>query len=105
MSLLDVGRREVLILNRLVELIAEDKAIEDTMYHLHRALNSGRIDLDRFIRVSSIDLYSYVPYQCPHIDRPNIGTRTVYETSTDREDQRGITNWREVPCVTHIIPM
>ena len=39
--------------NRLVDLIAEDKAIEDTMYHLHRALNSGRIDLDRFIRVGA----------------------------------------------------
>lgn len=39
---------------RLVDLIAEDKAIEDTMYHLHRALNSGRIDLDRFIRVGAM---------------------------------------------------
>lgn len=31
--------------------MAEDNAIEDTMYHLHRALNAGRIDLDRFIKV------------------------------------------------------
>lgn len=37
---------------RLVDLVAEDNAIEDTMYHLHRALNAGRIDLDRFIKVS-----------------------------------------------------
>ncbi|ELU44729.1 vps23 core domain-containing protein [Rhizoctonia solani AG-1 IA] len=77
-----------IVYNQLVDLIAEDKAIEDTMYHLHRALNSGRIDLERFIRVNC----------------PNIGTRAVYETSIDREDQRGITNWREVPCVTHNIP-
>ena len=37
---------------RLVNLVAEDNAIEDTMYYLHRALNSGRIDLERFLRVS-----------------------------------------------------
>lgn len=36
---------------RLIELVAEDNAIEDTMYHLHKALNTGRIDLDRFIKV------------------------------------------------------
>jgi ESCRT-I complex subunit TSG101 len=36
---------------RLVDLVAEDSAIEDTIYHLHRALNAGRIDLDRFLRV------------------------------------------------------
>lgn len=39
-------------LNRLINLIADDNAIEDTIYHLHRALNVGRIDLDRFLRVS-----------------------------------------------------
>jgi Vps23 core domain len=36
---------------RLINLIAEDNAIEDTIYHLHRALNAGRIDLDKFLRV------------------------------------------------------
>ena len=36
---------------RLINLVAEDNAIEDTIYHLHRALNSGRIDLERFLRV------------------------------------------------------
>ncbi|GLB34989.1 putative UEV-domain-containing protein [Lyophyllum shimeji] len=36
--------------NQLISLVAEDNAIEDTIYHLHRALNSGRIDLDRFLR-------------------------------------------------------
>jgi len=39
---------------RLIDLIAEDNAIEDTMYHLHRALNAGRIDLERFLRVNLI---------------------------------------------------
>jgi hypothetical protein len=36
---------------RLIDLVAEDNAIEDTIYHLHRGLNAGRIDLDRFIKV------------------------------------------------------
>ncbi|CAE6516780.1 unnamed protein product [Rhizoctonia solani] len=43
-----------IVYNQLVDLIAEDKAIEDTIYHLHRALNSGRIDLDKFIRTVRI---------------------------------------------------
>lgn len=39
--------------DRLFELVAEDNAIEDTIYHLHRALNAGRIDLEKFLRVSA----------------------------------------------------
>ncbi|KAF9653087.1 UEV-domain-containing protein [Thelephora ganbajun] len=41
-----------IVYNQLVDLIAEDNAIEDTMYHLHRALNAGRIDLERFLRTT-----------------------------------------------------
>jgi hypothetical protein len=37
--------------HRLIDLVAEDNAIEDTIYHLHRALNADRIDIDRFLRV------------------------------------------------------
>ncbi|TFK76483.1 UEV-domain-containing protein [Pluteus cervinus] len=37
---------------QLVDLVADDNAIEDTIYHLHRALNSGRIDLERFLRTT-----------------------------------------------------
>ncbi|CDO68354.1 hypothetical protein BN946_scf184799.g81 [Trametes cinnabarina] len=40
-----------IVYNQLVNLVAEDNAIEDTIYHLHRALNAGRIDLERFLRV------------------------------------------------------
>ncbi|EJD06016.1 UEV-domain-containing protein [Fomitiporia mediterranea MF3/22] len=40
--------------NQLVNLVAEDNAIEDTIYHLHRALNSGRIDLERFLRTTRV---------------------------------------------------
>lgn len=36
----------------MINLVAEDNAIEDTLYHLHRALGAGRIDLERFLRVS-----------------------------------------------------
>ena len=41
----------LLRVRRLINLVAEDNAIEDTIYHLHRALNTGRIDLERFLRV------------------------------------------------------
>ncbi|KAI0637053.1 UEV domain-containing protein [Trametes polyzona] len=40
--------------NQLVNLVAEDNAIEDTIYHLHRALNAGRIDLERFLRTTRV---------------------------------------------------
>ncbi len=36
---------------RLIDLVAEDNAIEDTIYHLHRAHNAGRIDLEKFLKV------------------------------------------------------
>jgi ESCRT-I complex subunit TSG101 len=39
---------------RLINLVADDNAIEDTIYHLHRALNTNRIDLERFLRVSGV---------------------------------------------------
>ncbi|KAH7103820.1 UEV-domain-containing protein [Auriculariales sp. MPI-PUGE-AT-0066] len=38
--------------NQLINLVAEDNAIEDTMYHLHRALNAGRVDLDKFLKTT-----------------------------------------------------
>ncbi|KAJ3799906.1 Vps23 core domain-containing protein [Lentinula aff. detonsa] len=40
--------------NQLINLVAEDNAIEDTIYHLHRALNSGSIDLDRFLKTTRV---------------------------------------------------
>lgn len=40
--------------NQLINLVAEDNAIEDTMYHLHRALNAGRIELERFLRTTRV---------------------------------------------------
>ncbi|EPQ30326.1 uncharacterized protein PFL1_01852 [Pseudozyma flocculosa PF-1] len=36
--------------NQLVDLVAEDNAIEDTLYQLGRALNAERIELDRFLK-------------------------------------------------------
>lgn len=43
------------VYNQLVELVAEDAALEDTIYQLGRGLNSetADIDLDRFLKVSS----------------------------------------------------
>ncbi|KAF8507247.1 UEV domain-containing protein [Gautieria morchelliformis] len=41
-----------IVYNQLINLTAEDNAIEDTIYHLHRALNAGRIDLDKFLRTT-----------------------------------------------------
>lgn len=32
--------------------MAEDNAIEDTIYHVTRALEAERIDIDRFLKVS-----------------------------------------------------
>lgn len=39
--------------------MAEDNAIEDTVYHLHRALDTGSVDLERFLRVSSFLPFSF----------------------------------------------
>ncbi|GJJ12173.1 hypothetical protein Clacol_006414 [Clathrus columnatus] len=39
-----------IVYNQLIDLVAEDNAIEDTIYHLHRALNAGKLDLEKFLR-------------------------------------------------------
>lgn len=36
--------------NQLIDLVAEDNAIGDTLYQLGRALNAERIDFDRFLK-------------------------------------------------------
>ncbi|KAK4689715.1 hypothetical protein P7C73_g386, partial [Tremellales sp. Uapishka_1] len=56
----EVGVDEVvcgisIVHNQLVDLVAEDNAIEDTIYHLTRALDSERIDLDRFLKVRQLN--------------------------------------------------
>ena len=38
--------------SRLIDLVAEDNAIEDTIYHMTRALDNERIDLDRYMKVN-----------------------------------------------------
>ncbi|THU90728.1 UEV-domain-containing protein [Dendrothele bispora CBS 962.96] len=43
-----------IVYNQLINLVAEDNAIEDTIYHLHRALSTGRIDLERFLRTTRV---------------------------------------------------
>jgi ESCRT-I complex subunit TSG101 len=46
--------------NQLLDLIAEDLALEDTLYHLGRGLYSDllEIDLDRFLKVRSLPFSS-----------------------------------------------
>jgi len=39
---------------RLIDLVAEDAAISDTIYQLNRALNAERIDLERFLKMTRI---------------------------------------------------
>ncbi|KAG8833761.1 hypothetical protein FRC17_010134 [Serendipita sp. 399] len=39
--------------NQLINLVAEDHAIEDTIYQLHKALNEGRLDLDKFLKTTT----------------------------------------------------
>jgi hypothetical protein len=72
-------------------LIADDNAIEDTIYHLHRALNAGRIDLERFLRVSMAKKKKKkrLPHHDPFLSdpvNPCIGRRAIHETRPDRED-------------------
>ena len=37
---------------RLIDLVAEDNAIDDTIYHITKAFEAERLDLDRFLKVS-----------------------------------------------------
>lgn len=51
----DVGVDEVvcsisIVHNQLIDLVAEDNAISDTIYHVTRALDAERIDLDRYLK-------------------------------------------------------
>lgn len=76
--------------DRLIDLVAEDNAIEDTIYHLARALDAERIDLDRFLKVSchaiaiaTADMFAFPANPCAC-------ARTVSETGADREDYDGV---------------
>jgi hypothetical protein len=69
-------------MSRLIDLVAEDNAIEDTIYHMTRALDNERIDLDRYMKV-----FLPVPSisaQLITLGNPKSGKRTVHETSPHR---------------------
>jgi ESCRT-I complex subunit TSG101 len=79
--------------NRLINLVAEDNAIEDTIYHLHRALNTGRVDLERFLRVSHTPRRHSLPSLSLFIfssrkfsDYACASRRTIHEEGIDRKD-------------------
>ncbi|KAF8758645.1 folding of proteins upon ATP hydrolysis, partial [Rhizoctonia solani] len=90
--------------DRLQDVVARAEA------NMHHLKSKGDPEVDELVCSTAI---VYNQYNVPlascielgknrsrkvHKNCPNIGTRAVYETSIDREDQRGITNWREVPC-------
>lgn len=47
-------RRLLLNSIRLIDLVAEDAAISDTLYQLNRALHNEKIDLERFLKATRI---------------------------------------------------
>jgi hypothetical protein len=80
----------------LIDLVAEDNAIEDTIYHLTRALDAERIDLDRFLKVNTVlcAAFPLVPLENHDADtsliaNPDIGQGAVSETCADRKDHHG----------------
>jgi len=66
---------------RLIDLVAEDNAIEDTIYHMTRALDNERIDLDRYMKVCPVPLISD---KLIILGNPKSGKRTIHETSPHR---------------------
>ena len=90
---------------RLINLVAEDNAIEDTMYHLHRALNAGRIDLERFLRVRRAHMRRttrvltarHRPAILTFLDYARSRGGTVFETGLNREDSVRDTDGRICP--------
>lgn len=38
------------LISRLIDLVAEDNAISDTIYHVTRALDAERLDIDRYLK-------------------------------------------------------
>lgn len=83
------------ILLRLINLIAEDHAIEDTIYHLHRALNDGRLDLDKFLKVSISTIRQAFWLTQTRADYYPTCRGTIYEESPDREDNVTATDGNE----------
>jgi ESCRT-I complex subunit TSG101 len=72
---------------RLINLVAEDNAIEDTIFHLSKALNSGRIDLERFLRVRHSSYFFNIKNIEICAVLPTARRRAIYETRLDREDR------------------
>lgn len=65
-------------LRRLIDLVAEDAAIEDTIYHLARALDAERINLAAFLK------------QIRMLAREQYGKRALVD-KIHREMRQGVT--------------
>jgi hypothetical protein len=78
---------------QLYDLVAEDMAIEDTIYVLGKALDRERIGLDVFLKVCALACGK--PYPSPGktltkgIACEDAGKRAVFEESADKEDFGG----------------
>jgi hypothetical protein len=68
---------------RLLELVAEDAALEDTIYHLSRGLNSeeANIDLERFTKVRLLSLSCLDGTEGERVEGERTGEGTVWEES------------------------
>ena len=65
---------------RLINLVAEDNAIEDTIYHLHRALNAGKLDLDKFLKVHiPTHICAVLPDYFLRADHQTVSRRAIHE--------------------------
>lgn len=89
-SELRVCGHEPKLTGRLIDLVAEDNAIEDTIYHMTRALDNERVDLDRFLKVRRVG--RFLPVCCCLVlisGDPISRSGTVYEAGTHRADSAG----------------
>lgn len=83
MRRVNAGYPRLTFRTRLINLIAEDHAIEDTIYHLHRALNDGRLELDKFLKVRRCLIIHKEGVVKPYIDHDTTCGRAIYEESLD----------------------
>jgi hypothetical protein len=71
--------------------VADDNAISDTVYFLARALNSERIDLATFMKVTYYFFFiNMILNNLIHLVYAYVIKRTVYEESIDQENNGNV---------------
>jgi hypothetical protein len=73
----------------MFELVAEDAAIEDALYHFHSALFAGTIDIEVYLKVSCIQ-----GYQSHNISKCGCyqGTNSLLEVLPGKSMRRSASN-------------